>query len=282
MPSLLKTIKNALCRLLQARWAVAFWVDGRLMVVGNPYRDRWFADPFIVDADDKTITLLVEDFSLQTLKGSISELTIDRATWKICQRRPVLEEPLQLSFPYIVRREGDWVWFMPESSRANRLSLYCYNRADGSCRRERDLVAVDLSDSILLDGYVLATQGEGLNGDTLHLYRKQGESYVASQPLVFKERVARNAGAVFEHQGKRYRPAQVCNEWYGEALSIQEITGEVGRWTMSEVRRLTPPPGFEGLHTLNTYHDLWVTDLKYYPHPWLSKWAYVMMGRTDL
>ena len=54
MPSLLKTIKNALCRLLQARWAVAFWVDGRLMVVGNPYRDRWFADPFIVDADDKT------------------------------------------------------------------------------------------------------------------------------------------------------------------------------------------------------------------------------------
>ena len=107
MPSLLKTIKNALCRLLQARWAVAFWVDGRLMVVGNPYRDRWFADPFIVDADDKAITLLVEDFSLQTLKGSISELTIDRATWKICQRRPVLEEPLQLSFPYIVRREGD-------------------------------------------------------------------------------------------------------------------------------------------------------------------------------
>lgn len=131
------------------------------MVVGNPYRDRWFADPFIVDADDKAITLLVEDFSLQTLKGSISELTIDRATWKICQRRTVLEEPLQLSFPYIVRREGDWVWFMPESSRANRLSLYCYNRADGSCRRERDLVAVDLSDSILLDGYVLATQGEG-------------------------------------------------------------------------------------------------------------------------
>ena len=240
MPSLLKTIKNALCRLLQARWAVAFWVDGRLMVVGNPYRDRWFADPFIVDADDKTITLLVEDFSLQTLKGSISELTIDRATWKICQRRPVLEEPLQLSFPYIVRREGDRVWFMPESSRANRLSLYCYNRADGSCRRERDLVAVDLSDSILLDGYVLATQG------------------------------------------KRYRPAQVCNEWYGEALSIQEITGEAGRWTMTEVRRLTPPPGFEGLHTLNTYNDLWVTDLKYYPHPWLSKWAYVMMGRTDL
>lgn len=261
---------------------MAFWVDDRLMVVGNPYRDHWFADPFIVDADDKVITLLVEDFSLQTLKGSISELTIDRTTWKICQRRPVLEEPLQLSFPYIVRREGDRVWFMPESSRANRLSLYCYNRTDGSCRRERDLVAVDLSDSIMLDGYVLATQGEGLNGDTLHLYRKQGESYVASQPLVFKEHVARNAGAFFEHQGKRYRPAQVCNEWYGEALSIQEITGEAGQWTMTEVRRLTPPPGFEGLHTLNTYNGVWVTDLKYYPHPWLSKWAYVMMGRTDL
>lgn len=279
---MLQSLKRALCRLLQARWAFAFWMDGRLVVAGNPYRDRWFADPFIVDADEREVTLLVEDFSLRSMKGSISELTVDRASWRITRCRPVLAEPLQLSFPYVVRREGSRVWFMPESSRAGRLSLYCYDRANGRCQRERDLVSADLSDAILLDGHVLATQGEGLNGNTLHLYREQGDGYVPMPPLVFAENVARNAGAVFEHEGKRYRPAQVCNDWYGEALSIQEVTGTGGHWTMTEVRRIMPPSGFEGIHTLNTYHGLWVTDLKYYPHPWLSKWAYTMLGRTDL
>lgn len=46
--------------------------------------------------------------------------------------------------------------------------------------------------------------------------------------------------------------------------------------------RGAPADASSRIHTLNTYNDLWVTDLKYYPHPWLSKWAYVMMGRTDL
>ena len=279
---MLKPLTAVLCRLLQARWSIAFWQDGRLMVVGNPYRDHWFADPFIVDADEREVTLLVEDFSLDTLKGSISELTVDRSSWRIIRRRPVLVEPLQLSFPYIVRREAMRVWFMPESSRAGRLSVYCYDRADGRCWRERDLVAADLSDAILLDGHVLATCGTGLNGRVLHVYRPSGDAYVESRPLTFGENVGRNAGAVFEHGGRRFRPAQVCNDWYGEALSIQEVTGADGQWTMTEVRRILPPEGFEGIHTLNHYHDLWVTDLKYYPHPWLSKWAYTLLGRTDL
>lgn len=279
---MLQPLKRALCRVLQARWAIAFWEDGRLMVAGNPYQDCWFADPFIVDADERTVTLLVEDFSLNTQKGTISELTIDRATWKICCRRTVLEEPLQLSFPYVVRREGSRVWFMPESSRAGRLSVYCYDRTDGCCHREHDLVVADLSDAILVDGHVLATRGRGLNGNVLHVYRPHGDGFEEIPALTFAENVARNAGAVFEHAGKRYRPAQVCNEWYGEAISIQEVTGAEGHWTMKEVRRVTPPEGFEGIHMLNHYKDLWVTDLKYYPHPWLSKWAYALLGRTDL
>lgn len=279
---MLKSIKAALCRLLQARWALAFWEDERLMVVGNPFRGHWFADPFIVDADGREVTLLVEDFSLDTLKGSISELTIDRMAWRITRHRPVLEEPLQLSFPYVVRREGRKVWFMPESSRAGRLSVYCYDRTDGSCHRERDLVDADLSDAILLDGHVLATRGAGLNGNTLHIYRCGGEGCQEVGAMTFAEHVARNAGAVFACEGRRFRPAQVCNEWYGEALSIQQVTGKDGHWTMTEVRRITPPEGFEGIHTLNHYQDLWVTDLKYYPHPWLSKWAYTMLRRTDL
>ena len=279
---MLKSLKSALCRLLQARWAIAFWVDGRLMVVGNPYRDRWFADPFIVDADERVVALLVEDYSLRSMKGSISEIVVDRDTWRICRRRTVLDEPLQLSFPYIVRREGSRVWFMPESSRARRLTLYCYDRTDGRCHRERDLVADDLSDTILLDGHVLATRGEGLNGPVLNVYRPHDDGFEEAPALTFAENVARNAGAVFEHEGRRYRPAQVCNGWYGEAISIQEVTGADGHWTMNEVRRIMPPCGFEGTHTLNTYEGLWVTDLKYYPHPWLSKWAYTMLGRTDL
>lgn len=279
---MLKSLKRSLCCLLQARWNIAFWTDGRLVVAGNPYHDHWFADPFIVDVDDKEVTLLVEDFFLPAQKASISEITVDRQSWRISKRREVLEEPLHISFPYIVRREGAKVWFMPESSRANRLTLYCYDRNNGCCQRERDLATGDLSDAILLNGYVLATCGDGLNGKKLNVYKSVDNSFCESDSLTFSENVARNAGAVFEYNGRRYRPAQVCNEWYGEAISVQEVTGVDGHWTMTEVYRIQPPEGFEGIHTLNSYKDLWVTDLKYYPYPWLSKWAYTMLGRTDL
>ena len=84
---------------------------------------------------------------------------------------------------------------------------------------------------------------------------------------VFGECIARNAGDFFECGGKVYRPAQECNRWYGNALSIQQY--ENGEF--KEVRRIPR------LHTLNSYQGVTVVDRKIFPF----KWVYQLLRRTD-
>ena len=45
--------------------------------IKHPFKDRWFADPFILDYNDNQIILLVEDLLIKEDKGRISKLIID-------------------------------------------------------------------------------------------------------------------------------------------------------------------------------------------------------------
>ena len=84
---------------------------------------------------------------------------------------------------------------------------------------------------------------------------------------LFSECIARNAGDFFECGGKVYRPAQECNRWYGNALSIQLFeNGE-----LKEVRRIPR------MHTLNSYQGVTVVDRKIFPF----KWVYWLLRRSD-
>lgn len=84
---------------------------------------------------------------------------------------------------------------------------------------------------------------------------------------VFGECIARNAGEFFEVDGVTYRPAQECNRWYGNALSIQLY--ENGEF--KEVRRIPR------LHTLNSYQGVTVVDRKVFPF----QWVYWLLRRSD-
>jgi len=120
-----------------------------------------------------------------------------------------------------------------------------------------------------------ASQGSSAFGDSKQLHCVQDanalnlELETLNQPktFVFGECIARNAGDFFECGGKVYRPAQECNRWYGNALSIQLY--EDGEF--KEVRRIPR------LHTLNSYQSVTVVDRKIFPF----KWVYRMLRRTD-
>ena len=84
---------------------------------------------------------------------------------------------------------------------------------------------------------------------------------------VFGECIARNAGDFFECGGKVYRPAQECNRWYGNALSIQLY--ENGEF--KEIRRIPR------MHTLNSYQGVTVVDRKIFP----LKWVYRVLRKSD-
>lgn len=78
-------IKKYINQLTAVNWALGFVRGGMQSVMELDHldvdwvkmpKDRWFADPFILDVTDDEILLLVEDYAYATKKGVISLLHI--------------------------------------------------------------------------------------------------------------------------------------------------------------------------------------------------------------
>ena len=60
--------------------------------LSHPYRDRWFADPFIYKVTDNEIVVFVEECPIENPKGIICELVIDRKSMQLKKRYVMLEK----------------------------------------------------------------------------------------------------------------------------------------------------------------------------------------------
>ena len=264
------------------RWELAFVfnpisdvIEGKQLQIERvkfPFHGRWYADPFILEYDEKEIVLLVEDYSDTDKKGKISKLTIIRETMKLKDVKIILELDTHLSFPVIVRK-GEKVFFYPENSEGHTLDLYEYDKKTDVCMKIRQLSDEVMADAVISDyfgeKFLFSTKN---NGNVLNVYRFDEEKNIFkySTDVHFSENIARNGGDFFEVNGQLYRAAQECNYTYGHALSIQKIEHEGNTFKMKEVRRLLPPKYAVGMHTLNVYKDLIVIDLKVFRHPWIA------------
>lgn len=275
----------------------------RVQWPANPFHDRWFADPFVLSVNGNEVTLLVEDYRYKDDRGRISRIIVDMERNSIVSCKTILDGG-HYSFPAIMRYEGK-VYFYPEQSRQGKLELFEYCPKTETCKYVETLSDEPLTDAIIYKGVIYSTQLPEPNGKTLFsssvlrtfkcpsdvqiaaLQRSSAfgasrrlcgvkdanalnlelESLNQPKTYVFGECIARNAGDFFECGGKVYRPAQECNRWYGNALSIQLY--ENGEF--KEVRRIPR------LHTLNSYQGVTVVDRKIFPF----KWVYRLLRRTD-
>ena len=265
----------------------------RVQWPANPFHDRWFADPFVLSVNGNEVTLLVEDYRYKDDRGRISRIIVDMERNSIVSCKTILDGG-HFSFPAIMRYEGK-VYFYPEQSRQGKLELFEYCPATETCKYVETLIDEPLTDAILYKGVIYSTRLPEPNGKTLKMFKwpsavqefkhetrnsalgsaalgvmKEKELETRNSKLEtfsFSECIARNAGDFFECGGKVYRPAQECNRWYGNALSIQLY--ENGEF--KEVRRIPR------LHTLNSYQGVTVVDRKIFPF----KWVYRLLRRTD-
>lgn len=251
----------------------------------NPFPDRWFADPFVLSVAEDELVLLVEDYRFDDPKGRISKIVVDRRRGAIVSCKTVIEGDGHYSSPAILRKDGK-VYVYPEQSRQGRLDLFEYCQETETCKFIEMLSEEPLTDAIIYKGVIFSTRQPDPNGKELYAYElnrslavqdpKEIELTLNSEPVtlnrpktfVFDECVARNAGDFFEVDGVTYRPAQECNRWYGNAVSIQRF--EEGKFT--EVRRIP------GIHTLNSYQGVTVVDKKVFPF----KWLYRLLNHSDL
>ena len=87
------------------------------------YKDRWFADPFILKVTNDEIIVLVEEFYDPIHRGRISKLTIDKQTYELKKIDVILELNSHLSFPAIFRKD-DKIYIYPIRKMGWRISPY--------------------------------------------------------------------------------------------------------------------------------------------------------------
>lgn len=271
----------------------------RVQWPSNPFHDRWFADPFVLSVDGDEVTLLVEDYRYAEGQGRISRIIVDRKRGAIVSCKTILRGG-HYSFPAILRENGK-VYLYPEQSRQGELELFEYCPETETCEYVQTLSEEPLTDAIIYKGVIYSTRLPEPNGKRLKMFKWPSavqSSIAASQrssafgdskqlhcvqdanalnleletlnqpkTIVFDECIARNAGDFFEVNGVTYRPAQECNRWYGNGLSIQKF--EDGAFT--EVRRIP------GMHTLNSFQGVTVVDRKVFPF----QWVYWLLRRSD-
>lgn len=257
----------------------------KVKMVKHRYKDRWFADPFVLDVTETEILLLVEEYYYPERKGRIALLHINRKSLRITSNTTVLTLDTHLSFP-VIRREGSDVYVIPENGQLGKLVKYRFSREQNQLLPDRDLIDLPLADAVDLDmdggKYLFCTICPDHSGSLLSIYKFDRDKYDLCQTYDFDgDKIARMAGDFFSYQGKLYRPCQDCNDRYGYGVLIQEVSRNGDRFDFRTVSRYTSPlkRWNLGLHTLNMYKGVIVTDfLGYTHHPFLTKCSGYAIG----
>lgn len=246
----------------------------------HEYADRWFADPFILDANDETITVLAEEKEYGK-PGRLVRLIVSRKTKELMERSVLLELPTHLSYPNPIDCDGK-IYIYPENSQSGKLSIYIYHENDelecvASLIDEPLNDATILRDSINNKYYLIATHSDiNVHNDAFifeadSIFGKWRR--ISEFPIIKDARYARPGGNFFEVGGIIYRPAQDCEGLYGNSLHIMQVES-VNPWKEKEVFQLKPElfQYSKGLHTLN-FHDsgVAVIDGNGYACPFLGR-----------
>lgn len=235
-------------------------------------KGEWFADPFILDYDEQTITVLVEYVIDPDPLGKIAKFVIDRKSFKIISKTIILDLPTHLSFPAILRRE-DSVYIYPENSASGELNLYKLNDNATGCERVCTLVEAPLTDAVIFEHegefIMTATIEPGSNGNRMQIYSSKDVfgPYVLNAEKYLANNTARNAGYTLSKSDGLYYKISQENDVpiYGHGMVFYKVTPDMQH--MKEVNRIQPQKCFLGVHTMNVYRDLVVWDGKKYRHP---------------
>lgn len=239
--------------------------------IKHKYKDRWFADPFILEVTDEYFIVLVEEYCYKIGRGRIAKLTIEKVTHSLVKNEVVLELPSHLSFPAIYRNGGD-IYIYPENSETGMLNLYKYNPVSNETILVSKLCDDPLTDATMFDyngiHYLWATRFPRQNKNILDIYVASawGSQYCHIHSILMKENIARNSGCVFQYKGHWFRPTQICNKGYGEGVVIQEVIDKNGKLELIDQFRFTPTSNVYnlGLHTFNVYENIVIVDGKGY------------------
>lgn len=241
----------------------------KIHIIKNPYRKKWFADPFILKRDGTLIHLLVEEFDSDVSRGRIAHIEVDTDIWSITSCKIILELPTHLSFPAIYRI-GPKVYVHPENSASGNSYIYEYDQDNDLLINPILLSDLPLNDAVIQEKsgeYIMtATENPTPNGNVMTILESHDflGPYKKISEVVLKTRIARMAGYYLETKKGLLRPAQDCNGDYGKSVLFMKNYEEMSKLVPNNYR-------YSGIHTFNTGDGLFVIDLKKQDFPFVYK-----------
>ena len=248
------------------------WVKKRI-------KDRWFADPFILDVTDSEIIILAEEYCYNVHRGRIARVVIDRKTYEEMSFEIILELQTHLSFPFIIRKNGK-IFLMPENSASGCSTVYEYNDANRKLTPLHHIAEEPFADATIFEmegqSYLCTTMLPDTNSKSVKIYTLNKDAFkVVDRVATVKFPIVcgRNAGEVFTVDGQMYRPAQDCTLRYGHGVILQKMTMENGEWRLENVNSLYPKSFKynQGVHTFNNFKGLIVIDGRGYRNPVIGR-----------
>lgn len=234
------------------------------------------ADPFLYVHQGKN-WLFYEKQNLTDMKGSLWCINLDESGAKPVK---VLEEAFHLSYPQVFRY-GKYTYLLPETRNAKEVRLYRCVRFPEKWEKVETLFEFPGVDTTLVKKPKTDTENTTSEffiftyvEDCLEIYacrvEKEHFRFLEKKRIYRSEpsKMLRPGGFLFEENGKLYRSAQNCSEYYGQELFINEIIRlDEGGFKEQEGFRLSPEniklPGIVpiGVHTYNRNEQYEVIDI---------------------
>lgn len=238
-----------------------------------PPMNRYWADPFVYERNDKIFIFMEEVYSSNN-KGIISVMELDR-DGKEQKPRIIIEEDFHLSYPFLIENEGT-LYMIPESSEKREIRVYKCIEFPFEWEFEKtimkDLTAVD-STVIFFEGLYwmftnIASHEATSTYDELYLFYAEdllSDNWIShpENPIVTDVKNARPAGSLYEMNGVLYRPSQNCSIRYGYGMQINRILELTKNHFREEVVESIYPDWQKDLlatHTINSKGDFTVID----------------------
>lgn len=237
--------------------------DNEIIWLKHKYKDRFFADPFLIKQDYNYFYLLVEEYPFRTEKGVISLLKVDKQSFRLISKKVVIEEPFHLSFPFC-EENGNFI--IPESVAAKETYIYSFDLEKMEVTGKTKLLDVGLIDGIYYKDYLFAATINNPKSD-LYAYKKINDVYEPcndGKPIMTSLKYSRNAGRIFNYDNELYRPTQDCVERYGKRIQILRINSvDNGLLLETPIKSLESTkykPYNETMHTFNVYDGFVIVD----------------------
>ena len=234
-----------------------------------PPKDRFWADPFAIKADDRYY-VFIEEFPYESGKGYISVIELDRKG-VVSGPRKVLEREYHLSYPFVFQWNNDY-YMIPETAANKTVELYRAKSFPFVWQFEKVLMTdVRATDATLaeVDGtwWMFVSMAEHSIPDELYLFSAPSPlgpwTSHRRNPVKSDVRGSRPAGGLFEWNGQAYRPAQDSSGRYGYAISINRVVQlDHDQFQEQHVSSILPnwSDNLLATHTISIAEDLTVVD----------------------